>query len=93
MNQSRNLALVDATPHADSVPVVRWLFTRGGQALTCQVGTDAAGSSYEVAIVPHWNVALAVVEEVPTPANALQRHAQLSMMLRDAGWSVSRRSA
>jgi hypothetical protein len=72
--------------------MVNWLFTRGTRALTCQVGTDGAGSSFEVAVVPHWDLSLAVVEEAQSPATALQRHAQIAMMLKDAGWSVARRS-
>ena len=81
---------------ADTAPVVSWLFTRNGQALTCQVDqmdVRDAGSSYAVAVVPHWDIAQAVVEDVPTPASALQRHAQIALMLREAGWCVARRSA
>jgi hypothetical protein len=92
--QTRHQALVAADyPSQPEQPVVRWLFTRNGRALTCQVRTDGRGSSYEVAVVPHWDVDLSVVEQVETPVNALQRHAQIAMMLREAGWSVARRSA
>jgi len=77
---------------AGMTQIVSWLFTRDGKALTCEVGADPSRSSYEVAVVPHWDHASAIVEDAPTPVNALQRHAQIAMLLRDAGWSVARRS-
>jgi hypothetical protein len=47
---------------------------------------DAA--SYDVCVVPHWNVSAAVVETVDTPGRALLRHAEIARNLRETGWLV-----
>jgi len=93
MRQHRNGFHAEALSTPTPVPVVRWLFTREGRALTCQVDTDETGSQFEVAVVPHWDLGLTVVEEAPSTANALRRHAEIALMLKDAGWSVARHSA
>jgi hypothetical protein len=66
--------------------VISWQFAKGARALTCQV--DAAGRTFFVAVLPHWDVTRAIVEHVAGPANAFARHAGLVSSLRDAGWRV-----
>jgi len=75
------------------VCLVRWIFHRSGNTLTCQVDASATRSSYDVSVVPHWNVASAVIETVGTPGRALQRHAEIAKHLRETGWSLARRTA
>lgn len=77
---------------SESVCLLRWTFQKNGKAITCQVDGNESASSYDVCVVPHWDVASAVVEKVQTPVGAFQRHAEITMRLRDAGWSVARRS-
>ena len=48
------------------------------------------GRSYDVCIVPHWNVASAVVERFDAPALAWLRHAELSQCLRENGWVLTK---
>jgi hypothetical protein len=78
------------TPEATCL--VRWIFHRHGSALTCQVNARAT-SSYDVCVVPHWNVSAAAVETVETPGRALLRHAEIARHLREGGWCVADRSA
>jgi len=52
-----------------------------------------AASSYDVCVVPHWNVSAAVVETVETPGRALLRHAEIARHLRETGWLVVDRSS
>jgi hypothetical protein len=48
---------------------------------------------YDVAIVPHSNLASATIESVATPLAAMQRHAEIAHQLRESGWCVARRTA
>jgi hypothetical protein len=73
--------------------LVRWIFHRSGNTLTCQVDASATRSSYDVSVVPHWNVASAAIETVGTPGRALQRHAEIAKHLRETGWLMARRTA
>ena len=72
--------------------LVRWIFQRGDSALTCRVDARAA-SSYDVLVVPHWNISAAVIETLETPGRALQRHAEIAKQLREGGWLVAHRTA
>jgi hypothetical protein len=72
--------------------LVRWILHRRGSALTCEVSARTT-SSYDVAVVPHWNVSATAVETVGTPGRALLRHAEIARHLRDRGWSVADRTA
>ena len=54
--------------------------------MTCRV--DAAGRTFSVAVLPHWDVTRAIVENFAGAANALARHAGVVSSLRDAGWRV-----
>jgi hypothetical protein len=78
---------------AEPVRLVRWIFQRAGEALTCQVSSSATQAGYDVCVVPHENVASAVIEGVDTATGALQRHAEIAMQLREAGWSLTHRTA
>jgi hypothetical protein len=74
----------------EPVRMVRWVFQRGENALTCEV--DHSQSTYDVCVVPHWDVSAAVVEEIDSPTDALQRHAEIVQYLRETGWSLTSRS-
>ena len=76
----------------EHVPIVRWVFHRGSEALTCEVDARQTGEGYDICVVPHWDVTSAVVEPVDSTVSALRRHAEIARALREAGWSVARRS-
>lgn len=68
-------------------PMLRWVFRREGRALTCEV--DARGTqSYDVTLVPHWDLSAAVTERFDRPLRAMGRHASIARRLRDRGWVV-----
>jgi hypothetical protein len=67
--------------------LVRWVFHRGTDALTCAVEADRARSSYEVCILPHWDLSVGTVEQFDAPATALRRHAEIAAHLRQSGWT------
>ena len=88
-----NLHASALVPNDSSEPagVLRWIFRKGDQSLTCLLQRSAA-SSYDVGIVPHWDVSSAVIEKTPTSIRAFCRHAEIAMRLRAAGWLVVARS-
>ena len=87
-----NLHASALVPNGSSEPAgVRWIFRKGDQSLTCLLQRSAA-SSFDVGIVPHWDVSSAVIEKTETSIDAFCRHAEIAMRLRSAGWSVVARS-
>ena len=74
---------------AESTGILRWVFLRGAKALTCEVRT-CGKETYDVSVVPHWDVSSSVIETFRRPASALQRHAEISREFRQAGWILVR---
>ena len=76
----------------DPVCLLRWTFRKGMRTITCQLDNHPRESSYDVCVVPHWDVSAAVVEVAQEPIGAFRRHADIARRLRAAGWSLSRRT-
>ena len=72
--------------HAEPACVLRWVFQRGPDVLTCAIEAGGRQSSYEVCILPHWNLSEATVEHFDAPGSALRRHAEIASRLRESGW-------
>ena len=70
----------------DPACILRWVFHRGSDTLTCAVEASGRRSSYDVCILPHWNLSEATVEHFDAPASALRRHAEIALRLRQGGW-------
>ena len=68
--------------------ILRWVFHRGADVQTCAV-EPGGHDSYDVCILPHWNLSEATVEHFDAPASALRRHAEVASRLRQAGWVAS----
>ena len=77
---------------APVVPLVRWIFERRGNAITCEVDMRETHAC-DVSVIPHWNAASAFVEHFDGPVHAMERHAELAQELRNAGWVVTRHLA
>jgi hypothetical protein len=54
--------------------------------LTCEISINGS-QSYDVCVVPHWDISSSVVEAYDRPAAALGRHAEIAWYLREAGWA------
>jgi hypothetical protein len=85
--------IMDTTPSmprqtatTEPTSMLRWVFYRGGHALTCAVEATADRSSYDVCVFPHWDVSLGTVENFAAAGSALRRHAEIASRLREAGW-------
>jgi hypothetical protein len=73
------------TSTSEPTPVLRWVFHREGHALTCAVEATP-DQSFELCVLPHWNLSMGTVEEFMTAASALHRHAEVATQLRNSGW-------
>jgi hypothetical protein len=71
------------------VPLVRWIFERPGNAITCEVDMTETHTC-NVSVIPHWNSASAFVEHFDGPVQAMEHHAEVAQELRNAGWVVTR---
>ena len=69
---------------SESRRVLRWVFRQDDRAITCEI--DANGPTFDVCVVPHWNVSASLVERYGAVHSAFQRHAEVARELRDAGW-------
>ena len=68
--------------------VVRWIFQRGNELLTCGVDQESDRSSYTLSLVPNSNVNDATIEMFESGVVALQRHAGIAAQLRELGWTL-----
>lgn len=83
---TRNVNKTRQPLDTESACILRWVFHRGSDALTCAVEVSGDQASYEVCVLPHWNLRDAAVEHFKAPASALWRHAEIALHLRQAGW-------
>ena len=74
---------------AESAGILRWVFLRDSKTLTCEVRV-CGNRTYDVCVVPHWDVSSSVIETYERPASALRRHAEIAWYFRQAGWSLVR---
>jgi hypothetical protein len=89
-------SIMHNNPQSDSTRVLHWVFRRNNRAITCEVEADRT-HSFEVSLVPHWNVSASVIERFDAVHHAFLRHAEMARRLREAGWvradAVPRRSS
>ncbi len=71
--------------------MLRWMFMKGRRALTCEVRLDHRGS-FDVCVVPLWDVGAAVIESYDRAALAMRRHAEIAAAFRQGGWAVARQT-
>ena len=71
------------------LPLIRTLVQSvlrfGDHLLWCEVVVRDR-HDYEVHVVPQWDMSMAIVEPFGRALDALQRHAELSWLLRQSGW-------
>ena len=66
--------------------LVQWTFHFGNDRLACGVESD--GRTYRVTVVPNGRTEAAMVEVFDSSAEALRRHAELALRLREHGWTL-----
>jgi len=67
--------------------MLRWVFSRGGHTLTCELDARAR-HTFDVSLIPHWDVSGSVVERFGDAVRAMERHAAIVRALRHAGWAL-----
>ena len=72
-----------------SIRLLRWVFQRGNQLLTCQLDREDLQSSYTLSLVPHWDVRQAASETFDAGVSAFRRHAAIAAALRGQGWTLA----
>jgi hypothetical protein len=72
-----------------SIRLLRWVFQRGNQLLTCQLDSEGSKPSYTLSLVPHWDVRQAVSETFDAGVSAFHRHANVAERLRREGWTAA----
>ena len=78
--------------HRGIMTMTRWTFIRKEQVLTCEIRVDGS-QSYDVCVVPHWNVDASVVERYRRPSAAIGRHAEIAWYLGESGWTRVRETS
>ena len=68
--------------------MVRWIFQRGHELLTCAVDQESERSSYTLSLVSSVRADALLVERFESGVLALQRHAAIAARLRELGWTL-----
>jgi hypothetical protein len=72
--------------------MLRWVFSRNGHTLTCELDARAR-HTFDVSLIPHWDVSGSVVERFGDAVGAMERHAAIARALRRSGWVVVEHAA
>jgi hypothetical protein len=76
----------NATKSRRAHRLLRWVFRKGNQLLTCQLDRDGRHAAYMLSLVPHWDVRQSFIERHQDGVAAFQRHAAIARQLRERGW-------
>jgi hypothetical protein len=77
------------TAHRQPMRLLRWIFQRGNQTLTCQVDQRPGDQTYTLSLAPHSNVGEDIAETFNSAWSALRRHAVIASELRRSGWTLA----
>lgn len=69
--------------------LLRWIFQRGNQTVTCQVDRRPGVGSYTLSLVPQSNATAEIAETFTTAWSAFRRHAMIASELRRCGWTLA----
>jgi hypothetical protein len=75
----------DRQPYAR---VLRWVFRRGDETLTCELGLTSEDSAYELRMTSAQHPDRNLHELFDDAMPAFQRHAAIERALVDEGWSL-----
>jgi hypothetical protein len=79
-------------PPTDDRCLLRWVLQRGSEALTCEVDAHGHGS-FDLQVMLGGSQSPALTEHFNSPVAAVERHAEVATLLRDAGWVVTTHTA
>jgi hypothetical protein len=73
----------------EAIPVLRWIFRRGDQVVSCHVEKAADDNTYAVCVIPSGSVGRFLIERFDAGINAFHRHALIAAALRREGWKLA----
>jgi hypothetical protein len=73
----------------EATPLLRWIFRRGDDVLSCHVEKAANDDTYQVCVIPYGGVGRFLVERFDAGINAFHRHALIASQLRRNGWKLA----
>lgn len=76
---------MDNNAQSNSTRILRWVFRRDDQAITCEIAANRR-HSFKVSFVPHWDRSASVIERFDAAHDAFLRHAEVARELRETGW-------
>jgi hypothetical protein len=68
--------------------LLRWIFQRGNQRLTCRVDQQP-GTGFTLSLLPDSPAAFGIAETFTSAWSAFRRHAMIASELRGAGWTLA----
>jgi hypothetical protein len=71
------------------IRLLRWVFQRDNQLVTCQLDREGRQAAYTLSLVPHWDVKQSVSETYDASVSAFRRHAAIADQLRRDGWTMA----
>ena len=77
------------TAHRQPRRLLRWIFQRGNQRLTCRVDQRPGDHAFTLSLVPDSNIAHGIAETFTSAWSAFRRHAIIASELRRAGWTLA----
>jgi len=69
--------------------LLRWIFERGSQQLTCRVDQRPGDETFTLSLVPTSTTGVGIAETFTSAWSALRRHAMIASELRRAGWTLA----
>jgi hypothetical protein len=69
--------------------LLRWIFERGNQRLTCRVDRRPGDQAFTLSLLPHSDAGVGIAETFTSAWSAFRRHAMIASDLRRAGWTLA----
>ena len=87
-NLGVDLTMMKRTQPPTSHRIVRWIFQKGNELVTCGVVQETGRPSFTLSLVSTAKEDHGIVEVFESGVMALQRHARVAAHLRELGWTV-----
>jgi hypothetical protein len=71
--------------------MLRWTLRSGSAAIACEIDANPDGS-FDLRVVPSLAPSSGFVERFSKVTFAMERHAEMASLLRDAGWVTTDRA-
>jgi len=80
------------TSSSRAMTLLRWAFQKHYRTITCCIDMVDDGSAFDVCVLPHWDLYASTIERFDDAAKAFEHHAEIALMLRQAGSATAQHS-